>query len=1400
MRRGRSRSKHSLDDEIYLDDDDDDDDDREWGNESNSEDLEISSYHMETRAPKIHKDNDYANIDDLDIDDEEEIKKVTGPPKIDKILMTRANSSGEIEYLILYQKQTDHFAQWVPSSIAKYLGNFDSRLKKFNTTPMNISLYSSTNNNFSSSYSSPLKILAHRKIDPSSNSLEFLHYLSVETGPAFFWEPLNENANSKLIEDYMAKLKCVENTFPQRPEQLKIEYADKKQYHSVEGNIPRDYQVDGTNWMLACFCAGHGCILADEMGLGKTIQTLMYLMHLNRYSEFHGPNLIAVRTNTFNQWCSEIERWSDLKYVPYAGQPEARQMIQQYQMPYLDENGTQVPNKYSFNICLVTYEIFLKDSDYFSTIPWQNIIVDEGHRIKNVDGKKHVALAKMKAMNRIILTGTPIQNTIFELWTLLNFVSPEYFPDSSLFPADDVETLDKNVLEQLKTQIAPHLMRRTLDNVEKTIVPKDERISFLKITEIQEDFMRLIKLHQLYRIQKGQESNDIVNESNLLQRTCNHPFLIGGGEEYLMKKFKNKSRLEILVESSAKFIFLDRILPIFKRQGRSVLIFSQKVKVLSLLDEYCTLKRYTHELLVGTLTDQEKKQVIQRFTDPDGDVFIFLISTRSGSEGLNLTRANITIIFDPDWNPQNDIQALGRCHRIGQTQKVDVIRLLTYGTYEHEMYVRSQRKNKLWIALLGDGQPNYDAVLQKPEVEVQKKPRIDSLINPMHQHDANDFEGFSTISEIKEMTQDIHEEEKINADFEPIPEPPNLIQISFDPKQCSSFEEMMELNSSVTTDIQQLGTNSSNFPKIDITQGLSDQDFLQEKFPFDENILKQNKRTRQRSKLEKIVIEPKVAKTIFKQIEVHGYGEWEKITEEMNDFCSLDQITKFCVGSVLLHLRAVEPARVSCYPLLIYRLKDDLAEYYPNFDIALLCCKDPSEWFSVLPKRAQITQDVGCCKQIYNHIQNTAPSFLSKLENHLLIKEWIKDEKDFPFQNLPPYFGRSREEDVDLYNKLINKQDIPSSLNPRVNQMLIEMRAQLIRANETKRAFKFQYWSKFEINNVINSLKNFGPPTHDKTAKDILVSTALLSKDQDQCKKFVNDLVIFLQRKQKHEKKPLTLPPEMCLTSLAPEDAKEEVVIEFQVINDIFKRIFINSRIRKVMKEYIASKENLNEIVHFEKETPDNWLTFEHLRILFTKMIRYGCDVFMHVLLEDEFRSHLTDDDVQWLIHRDKKLIINQSKIPFIFLSDQHFYKFLNTLLPAQPQAQPHPVAQAVPPPLTNIAPKQETIKQQEPKREQQRQKRTTNQGKAVMSQSLFGVDFNEFARVSNQFNIPLPPPPPPPLPPQSIIVVKTIPAPQQQQQQMKNIPQQRKPPPPPPPPQPPQAPQPEMFIFSPLV
>ena len=609
----------------------------------------------------------------------------------------------------------------------------------------------------------------------------------------------------------------------------------------VTGGTLREYQLVGMEWLISLYDNGLNGILADEMGLGKTVQAIAFLAHLREMGTA-GPFLIVGPLSTLSNWIAEIERFTpSIPVVLYHGNPQERADIRKKRMNFKAAN---------FPIIVTSYEICMNDRKYLQNVMWRYIIVDEGHRIKNLSCRLVKELKAYNSANRLLLTGTPLQNNLSELWSLLNFLMPDIFDDLSAFEgwfefANDLSglsgsdsgttILDKEgntslvsslhqilkpfLLRRIKTEVAVDLpkkreyllyaplvpkqkelydaaLRGTLsEEISKTMLVKTglENNSTAILEKVSSDSLRTMD----YALLTEQPSTDASNESKdeaasavelaaaaepsesvvaadnveqqrsvraapvdyaqatlsdrqyfkklengdlhnnqkpaasrlnamdlvqkavgqqklqsmivQLRKICNHPYLFDISNEddidndlpalhldgKRVESVEAKSKIPEIVAWSGKMLILERLLPELFSRGHKVLIFSQMTRMLDIISDWCQfVKKWKFCRIDGMVKMEERRTQIQDFnTDPDFK--LFLLSTRAGGLGINLTAADTVIIFDSDWNPQADLQAQDRVHRIGQTKPVVIYRLACANTVECKILEKAQSKRKL---------------------------------------------------------------------------------------------------------------------------------------------------------------------------------------------------------------------------------------------------------------------------------------------------------------------------------------------------------------------------------------------------------------------------------------------------------------------------------------------------------------------------------------------------------------------------------------------------------------------------------------------------------------------------------------------------------------------------------
>ena len=558
------------------------------------------------------------------------------------------------------------------------------------------------------------------------------------------WEKEEDIKDPEKIQAYLARLdRSNPRKIPSRWKRPKASAFEKIEevVKAKDGSELRDYQMEGFNWLRFCWYNRRNSILADEMGLGKTAQIVTTLASFAEHEGIYGPFLIVAPLSTLEHWKNEFERWSNLNAIVYHGNSVARDVIKETEFSVVDEKGRVMPNRVQFDVVITNNTTIFKDFNVFAEIEWRYLVVDEAHSLKNADGKLYQKMTSLVFEHCTLLTGTPIQNNIKELWGLLHFMYPDRFDDVDAFEAQYGNTSDIEQVTEIQKIIQPIMLRRRKADVEASILPKVETIVQVELTRTQKKYYRAFLQENKATLLQQITGGALVSLQNLmmqLRKLCNHPYLINGAEDQIVREMRDQyqdtmSRQEIelkaMIESSGKMIFIDKLLPKLRAGGNKVLIFSQMVRVLDIIEDYLVTKGYPFERIDGSVSDSDRPRSIDRFNE-DPNAFVFLLSTKAGGVGINLTAANTVIIFDSDWNPQNDNQAQARCHRIGQKDSVKVYRLITRDTYESKMFERASRKLALDHVVLDGGEMSKEAKPMKAsEIEEILRHGVHGIFN-----------------------------------------------------------------------------------------------------------------------------------------------------------------------------------------------------------------------------------------------------------------------------------------------------------------------------------------------------------------------------------------------------------------------------------------------------------------------------------------------------------------------------------------------------------------------------------------------------------------------------------------------------------------------------------------------
>ncbi|KAL7559116.1 hypothetical protein ACA910_017527 [Epithemia clementina (nom. ined.)] len=533
---------------------------------------------------------------------------------------------------------------------------------------------------------------------------------------------LDEKTRSSAVADYQKSL--------------------REQVYKNGGQL-RDYQAEGVSWMTANYVNKRSCILADEMGLGKTLQTAATLNIVATQIQHTATFLIIAPLSTIPHWLREFESWTDLNAIVYHGSAEDRQLIREYEMVYEADRPknrganylrrckrNKKDSPWMAQVVVATPEMLVtEDAFELSEIKWDILVVDEAHRLKNHNSKLAVTMrdARFEFGFKILCTGTPIQNDMKELWTLLHFIDRDAFGSMNDFLEKYGDMKSKETVDELHDQLRPYILRRLKEDVEKSMPPKEETIIEVELTLSQKQYYRALYEKNVKFLHKGKsKALDGPSLSNLamqLRKCCNHVCLLNGIEAELRKQHASMTDSDFLVKGSGKLVLLDKLLPRLMEEGHRVLIFSQFKIMLDILEDYLEGRKMSFGRIDGSITGLQRQLAIDRFQSREESApFIMMLSTRAGGVGINLTAADTVIIFDSDWNPQNDLQAQARCHRIGQERAVKVYRLLSARTYEMQMFNLSSMKMGLDQAVLqGIENSSGDGALSKTEIETLLK-------------------------------------------------------------------------------------------------------------------------------------------------------------------------------------------------------------------------------------------------------------------------------------------------------------------------------------------------------------------------------------------------------------------------------------------------------------------------------------------------------------------------------------------------------------------------------------------------------------------------------------------------------------------------------------------------------
>lgn len=498
----------------------------------------------------------------------------------------------------------------------------------------------------------------------------------------------------------------------------------------VLGNVLRPHQREGVKFMYDCVTGRKspeyfGCIMADEMGLGKTLQCITLLWTMLRQSPDCKPEIIKAiivcPSSLVKNWYNEFGKWLGSRVNAMAIANESKDKTTEMLTTFMANRSARC----GAPVLIISYETFRLYVHILTTSEVGLVLCDEGHRLKNCENQTYTALMSLKTQRRVLLTGTPIQNDLTEYFSLLHFVNTGLLGSREEFRrqyenvitrgqdanSTDTERQKSNErLVELKQLVDHYMIRRTSALLTKYLPVKFEMVVCISMTQCQIDiYKNFLKSDAIRKqvqegVKDGASTPRALANIQALKKLAGHPELVAQQINEGAEGFENASKFlpdgwcsrDLRPELGSKILVLDLMLAQIKSTSNDkIVLISNYTQTMDLFEKMCRKRQYTYVRLDGSMSIKKRGQIVEKFNTPDSDLFIFLLSSKAGGCGLNLIGANRLVMFDPDWNPANDEQAMARVWRDGQKKPCFIYRFLATGTIEEKIFQRQTHKKAL---------------------------------------------------------------------------------------------------------------------------------------------------------------------------------------------------------------------------------------------------------------------------------------------------------------------------------------------------------------------------------------------------------------------------------------------------------------------------------------------------------------------------------------------------------------------------------------------------------------------------------------------------------------------------------------------------------------------------------
>lgn len=713
---------------------------------------------------------------DLETKQKEDTGEMDLPPNsIQKVLAHRTEPDKTLSFLVKYSDQSYIHSVWVSHSTLLATYNGDNALMAYRKIYPN---GPPTPPYYDPSFDKPEYIIALRRKGLEKEYLVKWTNLGYEY---VTWENIKTINNPQMIQ-YFEK-----NNLPPSSAQMQSIIARRQPYLmkpvvsvalSRHQKSARPYHIEGLNFLLSSWHNRRNPILADDPGLGKTLQAILFLMNLRNQQQVYGPFMIISTTKAISYWEKELTEWSQFKLLLFYGSRKKCDIMKEFEFYYPNSKTTK------FDVLITTFEKIGQEYDYLCHIEWQCLLIDEATNMKS-DPNLLPYLRTFRTEFKVCLTGTPMQNNLEDLWYLLNFLDPQHFTSKEIFLT---KYGSPNGTNELNSLLKPIMLRRVKGDVEKSITPLEEVLIDCNMTIYQKAFYKTLffRFAEILNTETGNSNKSSAHTLLLeIRKICNHPYLMGGAEDRIKQDLREKNpekyespnfSLESLIVASSKMIILDKLLTKLKAEDHRVLIFSQMTKILDIIETYLKYKQHKFQRLDGNVRGDDRQKAIDSFNAQNSKDFVFLLCTKTGGIGVNISAADTVIIYDSNWDPHTDIISTVRYHRIGQKKGMRIYRLLTTKTFERKIYERASIKLSIDKAVIDkyNVQPKieYDEVEKilkygayyafndlSKENEDSNSPDIEHILkhSKIIKHEQSDDSSRSKSALVKNVSDDIPE-------------------------------------------------------------------------------------------------------------------------------------------------------------------------------------------------------------------------------------------------------------------------------------------------------------------------------------------------------------------------------------------------------------------------------------------------------------------------------------------------------------------------------------------------------------------------------------------------------------------------------------------------------------------